>query len=178
MDVVSRVRVSGQLAGHAAGFAADLAGAGYVPESVAGQVRVLAHLSRWLGERGLEPGVLTAERVEEFAAARRAGGYRQWVSVRGLGPVLEYLRGRGVVPGPVARVPVSAVEVLLERYRGYLVSERGLAPATVRYYQPGPPAGHYTGQQASGGVSVGKSLPVSHLSVPPVGCPACLPRSG
>jgi integrase/recombinase XerD len=97
MDVVSRVRVAGPLAEYAAGFAAELDGAGYTPESAAGQVRVLAHLSRWLGERGLVPGALTAERVAEFAAARRAAGCRQWVSVRGMGPLLGYLRGLGLV---------------------------------------------------------------------------------
>ena len=134
MDVVSRVRMTGPLAGYAAGFAAQLDRAGYGPGSAADQVRVLAHLSRWLDERGLGAGALTAGRVEEFAAARRAAGYRQWVSVRGLGQLLGYLRGRGVVPEPVRPVPVTAVELLLERYRGYLAGERGLAASTIRYY--------------------------------------------
>jgi site-specific recombinase XerD len=98
---------------------------------------VLAHLSRWLGERGLVPGALTAERVAEFAAARRAAGCRQWVSVRGMGPLLGYLRGLGLVPGPAAPGPVTAAEVLLERYRGYLAVERGLAARTIRYYLAG-----------------------------------------
>jgi integrase/recombinase XerD len=137
MDVVSRVRVAGPLAEYAAGFAAELDGAGYTPESAAGQVRVLAHLSRWLGERGLVPGALTAERVAEFAAARRAAGYRQWVSVRGMGPLLGYLRGLGLVPGLAAPGPVTAAEVLLERYRCYLAVERGLAARTIRYYLAG-----------------------------------------
>lgn len=38
MDVVSRVRVGGPLAGYAAGFAAQLAWAGYTPLSAANQV--------------------------------------------------------------------------------------------------------------------------------------------
>ena len=42
MDVVSRVRVSGPLAGFAGGFAAYLAGAGYTPLSAVNQVRLLA----------------------------------------------------------------------------------------------------------------------------------------
>jgi integrase/recombinase XerD len=52
MVVVSQVRVSGPLAEYAAGYAACLAGAGYMPLSAANQVRLLAHLSRWLEERG------------------------------------------------------------------------------------------------------------------------------
>jgi len=134
MDVVSRVRVSGPLAGYAGGFAAYLAGAGYAPLSAASQVRVLAHLSRWLDERRLAPRELTAERAGEFLTARRAAGYTCWLPGRGLAPLLGYLRGLGVVPEPECPVPVSAVDLLLERYGGYLAGERGLVASTVRYY--------------------------------------------
>jgi integrase/recombinase XerD len=134
MDVVSRVRVSGPLAEYAAGFAAYLAGAGYTPLSAANQVRVLAHLSRWLEDRGLAPGELSGPRVQEFLAARGAAGYTCWLSERGLAPLLGCLRGLGVVPGPERPVPADAVDLLLCRYGGYLAAERGLAASTVRYY--------------------------------------------
>jgi integrase/recombinase XerD len=134
MDVVSRVRVSGPLAEYAAGFAAYLAGAGYRPLSAANQVRLLAHLSRWLEDRGLAPGELTGQRVREFLAARRAAGYTCRLSERGLAPLLDCLRGLGVVPEPGRPVPAAAVDVLLDRYRSYLAVERGLAASTVRYY--------------------------------------------
>ena len=137
MDVVSRVRVSGPLAGYAAGFAAYLAGAGYTPLSAANQVRVLAHLSRWLEDRGLVPAELTGQRVREFLEARRAAGYTCWLSERGMAPLLSCLRGLGVVPEPERPVPVTAVDVLLGRYGGYLAGERGLAASTVRYYLDG-----------------------------------------
>ncbi len=134
MDVVSRVRVSGPLAEFAAGFASYLAGVGYTPLSAANQVRLLARLSRWMEDRGLGPGELTGQRAEEFLAARRAAGYTCRLSARGLAPLLGCLRGLGVVPEPDRPVPVGAVEVLLDRYGGYLAAERGLAASTVRYY--------------------------------------------
>jgi integrase/recombinase XerD len=134
VDVVSRVRVSGPLAEYAAGFAVFLAEAGYTPLSAANQVRVLAHLSRWLEGRGLGPGELTGQRVREFLAARRAAGYTCWLSERGVAPLLGFLRGLGVVPEPGRPVPSAAVDVLLDSYRGYLAAERGLAASTVRYY--------------------------------------------
>ena len=40
-------------------FGVCLAEAGYTPSSAANQVLVLAHLSRWLEERGLVPEDLT-----------------------------------------------------------------------------------------------------------------------
>ena len=110
-----------------------LAEAGYAPSSAAKQVLVLAHLSRWLEERGLGPEGLADGVAAEFAAERHAAGYRQWISVRGLGPLLGYLRAAGVVPGPDVPVPGPA-DALLGRYRRYLAAERGLSDATIRMY--------------------------------------------
>jgi integrase/recombinase XerD len=131
---VSRVRVAGPLAPFAAGFARDLAGRGYTPLSAANQVRVLAHASRWLQMQQLEAGEFTPEVAELFLRARRAEGYTCWLSGRGLAPLLGYLRGAGVVPGPACTPSCTAADVLLRRYRAYLVSERGLAASTVGYY--------------------------------------------
>jgi integrase/recombinase XerD len=132
-DVVSRVRVSGPLAGHAAGFAGFLAEAGYTPLSARNQVGVLAHLSRWMEGRGLGPGELTGELLGEFLAARREAGYTCWLSERGLAPLTAFLRGAGVVPAAVPAAPAGAVDMLLGRYRAYLETERGLAAGTVRH---------------------------------------------
>jgi integrase/recombinase XerD len=133
VDVVSRVRVSGPLAEHAAGFAGFLAEAGYTPLSAANQVRVLAHLSRWMEGCGLGACELTGERLAEFLAARREAGYTCWLSERGLAPLTAFLRGLGAVPGADRAVAVTTADVLLDRYRVYLESERGLAASTVRY---------------------------------------------
>jgi integrase/recombinase XerD len=132
-DVVSRVRVSGPLAGHAAGFAVFLAEAGYTPLSARNQVRVLAHLSRWAEDRGLAPRELTSDRLGEFLAARREAGYYNHLSERGLAPLTAFLQGVGAVPAAVPAAPSGAVDVLVSRYRAYLETERGLAAGTVRY---------------------------------------------
>jgi integrase/recombinase XerD len=133
VDVVSRVRVSGPLAEHAPGFAGFLAEAGYRPLSAANQVRLLAHLSRWMEGRGLSPEDLTGGRLGEFLAARREAGYKCWLSERGLAPLTAFLRGLGAVPAAGPAAPAGAAGVLLGRYRGYLEVERGLAASTVRY---------------------------------------------
>jgi integrase/recombinase XerD len=133
VDVVSRVRVSGPLAEYAAGFAGFLAEAGYTPLSAANQVRVLAHLSRWMEGCGLGPGELTGKRLGEFLAARRDAGYTCWLSERGLAPLTAFLRGLGVVPAAEPAASEEAADVLLGRYRAYLEAERGLAASTVRY---------------------------------------------
>jgi hypothetical protein len=65
------------------------------------------HLSRWLDREGLRVDQLTPARQEQFLAARRAAGYRTWVSARSLRVPLAYLRE--VVPMPVP-VPDGPLE--------------------------------------------------------------------
>ena len=125
------VRVDGPLEALAAGFGEELAGLGFAPLSAAGHLWVMAHLSRWLGERGLVPGELTPERAGEFLADRRAAGYVHWCSARGLAPLLGYLRRVGAVPEPVAERVDDPLEVLAGDFGHYLVAERGLAASTV-----------------------------------------------
>ena len=72
-SVVEAVRVSGPLAPYASRFADELRRRGYTELSVAGQVRLMAHASRWLSGKGLGAGELTPERVAAFSAARVPG---------------------------------------------------------------------------------------------------------
>jgi integrase/recombinase XerD len=130
----SRTVVSGPLAPYADGFRDDLGGRGYAARSIGGQMRLVAHLSAWLAGQELPVGGLTAEVVADFLRVRREAGHRAGVSGRAVAPLLGYLRGLGVVAQPGRRVPETAVEVLLEEFRRYLVEERGLAVASVRAY--------------------------------------------
>jgi len=134
----ARVRVQavrGPLAPWAAGFESWLAARGYAPRSVYHRVCLLSSLSRWLEREGLSAGDLTDEGAERFLDARRAAGRRTWVSSRCLALLLEYLREVGAVPESMPAVAGDAVDELLERYREYLVLERGLASRTIVEYQ-------------------------------------------
>src|ERR1700682_3963962 len=149
-----RVRVTGPLGAFNSGFAAELVRLGYRPNAVACQLQLMAHLSRWMAGRGLTADELTALILAEFLTARRDAGYRQWLSTKALSPLLAYLRGLGVVsaeaePAPRGggaharggwvrwepeRTRSRAAQTLLAGYRGYLVRERGLSPATAWLY--------------------------------------------
>src|SRR5512132_3473902 len=127
----SRVKVIGPLVPYVAGLRAELEARGYRPNAVCDQLRVLAHVSRWLAGRGLDVGQLTPARVEEFLVARRAEGYTLWCSPKGVAPLLAHLRRLAVVPVPEPAVATTPADQLLEDYRIYLVQERGLAAGTV-----------------------------------------------
>lgn len=133
-DRAMRVRVGGPLAPHTDGFRRVLAERGYAPSSAAGQLQVMAHLSRWLADRGLDGHDLAPAVVEQFLQARRAAGCREWFSARGMTPLLDHLRAVGIAPVPAPVPPDGPAEVLLAAYWAYLVQERGLAPSTVRNY--------------------------------------------
>ena len=56
----SQVRLTGPLTPFGEGFAAELSRQGYRPNAVANQLRLLAHLNRWLAAKDLDATSLTA----------------------------------------------------------------------------------------------------------------------
>lgn len=129
-----RVRISGPLSAFATGFADELANQGYRPGPACQQMRLLAHLSRWLGGEGLGAGDLHVSEVERFLRARRAAGYKDFLSIKAMQPILAFLRGLGMVPMPPLPLSSGPVETMLERYCRYLTVERGLGSGTARVY--------------------------------------------
>lgn len=127
------VRVRGPVTPHVSGFWSELMRQGYAPFSGGNLLRVAAHVSRWLDDRGLDTGALTVERVAQFVAHRRRRGYTQFLTPRALEPLLGYLRSVGAAPPPP---PLSAtpVERFVRSYADYLAAERGLATATIGGY--------------------------------------------
>jgi site-specific recombinase XerD len=131
MGEPSRVRVTGPLESFAAGFIFELQEAGYRPAAAAVQVRVLAHLSRWMQEQDVSPAELREPELERFRREHLA----RVASVRGAGMtvVLGHLRELGFVPAQAPRA-LTAADELLEQYRRYLTVERGLTGGTARGY--------------------------------------------
>jgi integrase/recombinase XerD len=134
MDVLYGVRMVGPLTPYARGFAEELTRLGFTRFSARGQLGLVVHLSRWLAAAGLDAMALTNATVDAFVAARRAAGYTAYLTPKALAPLLGYLRGLGVAPQPVVAGPATPVEDLVERYRGYLLVERGLAVKVARGY--------------------------------------------
>lgn len=132
MGNVERCRVAGPLELYADGLRAEALRLGYTPYSAELQVWLANRLSKWMGTRHLTPADLTAARVQEFLTFDRAGG-RRTLTIRGMATVLGYLRGLDVLPAP-EREPLTAVDELVQRYRHWLVNERGLADRTVGRY--------------------------------------------
>ena len=129
----SRVHVCGVLEGFKVGFAIELARQGYAPRACICQLYLMAHVSRWLTEQGLQLFELPLH-AAQFLSTRRAAGYDHYLTDRGLRPMITYLRSLGAVPPASRPVPTDPVEVMLARYQQYLTIERGLGVSTARGY--------------------------------------------
>ena len=121
MKYPSRVRITGPLVEHAAGFRAALESQGYRRNAVADQLRVMAHVSRWLDAEGLDVVGLSPPRIERFLQVRREAGYTLWLSAKGVAPLVGYLRNVGAVPLTEVPIAVTPVECCLATFRAYLI---------------------------------------------------------
>ncbi len=110
--------VTGPLACHAAGFAAELPARGWGSDSIYLHLRLMRELSAWMSAQGLGTGQLSPAEADRFVPVMRATR-RRLVSVKGLAPVLGYLRDQGVLPEPDV-VPASERDALLLAYQQYL----------------------------------------------------------
>ncbi|MGO9955499.1 MAG: site-specific integrase [Solirubrobacteraceae bacterium] len=128
-----RVQMSGPLSAFAGGFLDDLVRRGYRPGTTAKQLQLMAHLSRWLAARDLEPAALSSVEIERFVEQRRAS-HSHLASARELQVLLEYLRGVGVAPPAGSREAPTPAGALLERYADYLLVRRGVSSSTTRNY--------------------------------------------
>jgi site-specific recombinase XerC len=114
------------------GYRRWLAERGYTPGTIMNMLAMASGLGRWMDARGIGPGDLDRGAVAGFRDELRAAGRRCVPGAHGLDPLLEYLGDRGVA-GECSS-PAAPAEVLAERYRRWLVTDRGLAEATVVRY--------------------------------------------
>jgi integrase/recombinase XerD len=132
----ARIKVQGPLAQFADGWRSELTRRGYSRNAISGQLRLMECLSRYLDRRRSRVAEgLSQLIVDGFLRVRRAEGCRDFLSHKGLSPLLGYLRDVNALPDRSPQMGGTAAEVVLEQYRDYLVRQRGLAPASVRAYR-------------------------------------------
>jgi integrase/recombinase XerD len=131
---IAKVVVSGPLAPFAAPFEKRLAELGYTPLTCVNELRLMAHLSRWLDTNQLTVADLTEERIVGFLRERRAAGYTSGWSPRSVAPLVTMLAEREVLPAPSDPRPRSRMDVVVASFERYLINERGLLPSTATAY--------------------------------------------
>lgn len=116
---------------HFAGFREELTRLGYGPRVSGRHLELLADLGAWMARQCLAPREFTSDRISAFLDDRRSRGHRELVSLTGIAPLLDYLTRASTIPPQRFVVPEGPGREVLEHYRRYLETERGLAPRTV-----------------------------------------------
>jgi integrase/recombinase XerD len=130
----SQVAVSGPLAVHADGFRAALDAQRFSRWSQLFYLHLLADLSRWLDQHGLNASGLTDANVSAFMQDRRSRGRARFRGPQGIARLVSFLRNAGAAPPPAEVESGDGTAVLVAEFAGYLVGERGLRPQTIVLY--------------------------------------------
>lgn len=131
---LTRLELMGPLAPYGEGFCDELQRLGYTASPIKKHLYLLAHLSRWLDDQGLDVQAVATPAVGPFFEARRRRGTANLRTTKSLAPLVAYLtRVEALEPVPSA-TPKDETERLLEKFRTYLRSERGLVEGTARFY--------------------------------------------
>jgi integrase/recombinase XerD len=126
--------MEGPLTPWAPGMAETLTALGYTPRLVERHLCLAGGLSRFLHRRGLAAADVSPEVIEQFVAALRAKNSSWRPTARSLSWLVDYLNQLGVT---AARPPVprrTGQQELIDRYRDYLTTERGLEAVTIANY--------------------------------------------
>lgn len=125
--------IEGPLARWATDMAERLRELGYAPGSRRNQLALVARLSSFLERTGLSATDLTPIVLERYCSSLRRGGSSR-PTAKAFAWLVDFLADVGVEPAAVPDQPRSDVDDLIERYRRFMLVERGLAPDTVVNY--------------------------------------------
>jgi integrase/recombinase XerD len=134
MNEGCRVRVTGPRACYVDGFRDELAAQGYTVQVRDRQLRMLAHVSRWMAGQGLSVAELTPDLLEDFLDERRREGYHHALSRRAEMPLMEHLRALAAAPCPSVADPAGVLDLVVADFRRYLLCERALTPVVAGKY--------------------------------------------
>ena len=130
----SKTPGGGPLAALSKGFAEDLRRQGYAPRTISEHRRLLRDLSDWLQVRQLTAGDLSLRQVDLFLSDCRSAGAARQKMPKALGPILGYLRKLEMAPAAETPWEGGPAGEILNRYRQFLTTERGLVPVTALQY--------------------------------------------
>lgn len=109
---------------------------GYARHSAGLQLRLIADFSRWLDKKGCGAQEITHEKVNRYLRFRHRTHHPQRSDHAAFDRLIVLMRQMGVIPGKSTPTISFARDHLLEEFRGYLLDEKALSPATLQIYLP------------------------------------------
>lgn len=132
---LDRVRC-GPLGPHLDSFAHWLAEQGYSRMAATRKIRLVAHWSRWLGQRHIGLKQINEERIEDFLKRQRK--QTRWHNfIRyALIQLLQHLHRSKLIPDRPPPDTERPIDPLMRDYGRFLAQERGLSEASLHSYLP------------------------------------------
>jgi len=128
------MKLEGPLAPWTAGLAQELVGQGYAERSVVRMMAMVRRLGQHLDQRGVGAENLSAAVIDESLSTLVAQGGVWGERPRSLTWLVDYLGAFGAIPIATPVLPWWRGEDLVERFRKYLLDERGVTEDTVEVY--------------------------------------------
>ena len=125
---------AGPLGAHIDAFAQEWSDRGYAVWTAKYAMRLLAALSTWLEEEGPTVADLDEQATAAFLQHRYRKRHQHRDDRAVLAFLLAYLREKGVITPAVERQASDEGSRIREAFHRHLVSQRNLAPTTVRTY--------------------------------------------
>jgi integrase/recombinase XerD len=117
-----------------AGFYDHLLRLGYSRSAATKHRALFGEFIGWAEGQGIAVADLATAKANVFFDGRRGGAHKSLRSPLSLRPLFAYLREVGVVAPATALLPAGPIEVFLDRYRTFLMIERGLTSGTSVMY--------------------------------------------
>jgi site-specific recombinase XerD len=134
VNKLKKKRVKNPVTALSVGLEENLHKLGYAADTIWKQRRLLNDLLSWLAGQQMELSDLSEVQVNRFMGDRRAAGVRKLKTPKALSHILHHLRGLGLVRNPEALKELGPAGPILDQYRRFLRSERGLSGTTVHRY--------------------------------------------
>lgn len=131
----SRFRIEGSLAPYLEPYAEYLADRGYSQISYWKKTFLISEFSRWLGERRISAGEITAEHEAAFLRDRAQHRILKGGDTASLDGMTAWLEEQGIIEHKQAATAGSTgTEAIVQEYANWLQDQRGLAPPTIGNY--------------------------------------------
>ncbi len=139
--VLRGVRPGGCVQPYLAGFAAEIASAGYAALSLAGYMRSAAHLGRWMDSQNIGISQLNEAAIGRFVrhtcqcpGASRHGYHPSRRTVARVRRFVQHLGRLGLAPHPTMPSP-GPLPYSLVGFRAWMTHHRGAKPQTIDRYE-------------------------------------------
>jgi len=125
-------RKPGRMGPYVSGYRNCLEELRYTPSTIRNMLKILGDLGRWMIVQDVTAGQLSSDSLEQFRGFCSVSMQRP-PTAKSLSPLTDFLKAEGLLTD--SPTWMGPLDELITDYRGWLVTDRGLAQATIVRYE-------------------------------------------